>query len=214
MNVDYENNIRRNITLSILINAILPLITYKILVNHMPSITALMISTTIPVIDNIYHIIKNKKLDILATFIILGFVVGIISMLFTGNQRLLLIRQSYITAVMGIVFLVSMLFPKPIIYYFADKFLNPPNKNNEGKNSKSIIEEKWKNPRFRFSMKFITFVWGTCLLLEAICNISLVFVLSISEYMAISPFISYGFIGCAFFITFAYRKRMKAKSTK
>lgn len=37
--------------------------------------TKLMVSTTIPIIDNIYHIIKNKKLDIFATFVILGFTI-------------------------------------------------------------------------------------------------------------------------------------------
>ena len=140
MDTNYKNNIRKNITISIVINAILPLITYKILINHMPSITALMISTSIPIIDNVYSIIKNKKIDVFATFVILGFVVGIIAMLLGGGQKLLLIRQSYITAVMGIVFLVSMLFPKPIIYYFAEKFLNSQNRTNKEKGNKSFIE--------------------------------------------------------------------------
>ena len=214
MDINYKNNIRKNIMISVLINAVLPLITYKILINHMPSVIALMISTTIPVIDNLYHIIKNKKIDIFATFVILGFVVGIIAMLLGGNQKLLLIRQSYITAIMGIVFLVSMLFPKPIIYYFAEKFLNPQNGDNKDKNNKSFMEEKWSNPRFRFTMKFITLIWGICLLLEAISNISLVFILSVSEYMAVSPFVSYGFIGLAILITFTYRRRIKAKLAK
>ena len=103
MDINHKNNIKKSIIISILINAILPLITYKILINHIPSsITALIISTTIPIIDNIYHIIKEKKIDIFASLIILGFIVGIISMLFGGSQKLLLIRQSYITAVIGI----------------------------------------------------------------------------------------------------------------
>ena len=62
MDINHKNNIKKSIIISILINAILPLITYKILINHIPSsITALIISTTIPIIDNIYHIIKEKK---------------------------------------------------------------------------------------------------------------------------------------------------------
>ena len=212
MDINHKNNIKKSIIISILINAILPLITYKILINHIPSITALIISTTIPIIDNIYHIIKEKKIDIFASLIILGFIVGIISMLFGGSQKLLLIRQSYITAVIGILFLISMFFPKPMIYYLAKKFINSQDKY--AKNNKSTIDEKCKNPHFRFSMKFLTFIWGICLVLEAVCNISLVFILSVSKYMLISPLVSYGFIGCATFITFFYRKKIKSKFSR
>lgn len=213
MDINHKNNIKKSIIISILINAILPLITYKILINHIPSsITALIISTTIPIIDNIYHIIKEKKIDIFASLIILGFIVGIISMLFSGSQKLLLIRQSYITAVIGILFLISMFFPKPMIYYLAKKFINSQDKY--AKNNKSTIDEKCKNPHFRFSMKFLTFIWGICLVLEAVCNISLVFILSVSKYMLISPLVSYGFIGCAAFITFFYRKKIKSKFSR
>lgn len=213
MDINHKNNIKKSIIISILINAILPLITYKILINHISSsITALIISTTIPIIDNIYHIIKEKKIDIFASLIILGFIVGIISMLFSGSQKLLLIRQSYITAVIGILFLISMFFPKPMIYYLAKKFINSQDKY--AKNNKSTIDEKCKNPHFRFSMKFLTFIWGICLVLEAVCNISLVFILSVSKYMLISPLVSYGFIGCATFITFFYRKKIKSKFSR
>ena len=213
MDINHKNNIKKSIIISILINAILPLITYKILINHIPSsITALIISTTIPIIDNIYHIIKEKKIDIFASLIILGIIVGIISMLFSGSQKLLLIRQSYITAVIGILFLISMFFPKPMIYYLAKKFINSQDKY--AKNNKSTIDEKCKNPHFRFSMKFLTFIWGICLVLEAVCNISLVFILSVSKYMLISPLVSYGFIGCATFITFFYRKKIKSKFSR
>ena len=213
MDINHKNNIKKSIIISILINAILPLITYKILINHIPSsITALIISTTIPIIDNIYHIIKEKKIDIFASLIILGFIVGIISMLFSGSQKLLLIRQSYITAVIGILFLISMFFPKPMIYYLAKKFINSQDKY--AKNNKSTIDEKCKNLHFRFSMKFLTFIWGICLVLEAVCNISLVFILYVSKYMLISPLVSYGFIGCATFITFFYRKKIKSKFSR
>lgn len=133
-------------------------------------------------------------------------------MLFGGSQKLLLIRQSYITAVIGILFLTSMFFPKPMIYYLAKKFINSQDKY--AKNNKSTIDEKWKNPHFRFSMKFLTFIWGICLVLEAVCNISLVFILSVSKYMLISPLVSYGFIGCATFITFFYRKKIKSKFSR
>ena len=207
MDINHKNNIKKSIIISILINAILPLITYKILINHIPSSIA-----ALPIIDNIYHIIKEKKIDIFASLIILGFIVGIISMLFSGSQKLLLIRQSYITAVIGILFLISMFFPKPMIYYLAKKFINSQDKY--AKNNKSTIDEKCKNLHFRFSMKFLTFIWGICFVLEAVCNISLVFILSVSKYMLISPLVSYGFIGCATFITFFYRKKIKSKFSR
>lgn len=209
MEIDYKNNIIKNVILSVVINCLLPFIIYKLLVNHIPSIIALMISTTIPIIDNIYHIIKNKKLDIFATFVILGFIIGIISMLFTHNQKLLLIRQSYITGIIGIIFLISIFFKKPIIYYFAERFLNSANKNNKEKSTNLSLNKKWENKHFRFMMKLITLVWGVALILEAFFNITLVFILSISKYLTISPLISYGFIGFAMFITIIYRKKSK-----
>ncbi len=203
-----KNNIKKTLIMSIIINGIIPLIAYKFFMHYMPSITALIIATMIPLADNLYHIIKDKKIDAFAMFILVGFIIGIIAVLLGGNEKFLLLRESFITGILGFIFLISLIFPKPLIYYFAERF------SNSDKINKEFLEKRWESPYFRHSIKLITLVWGIALVLEAIIKVVLVFILSISAFLVISNFVSYGIIGLAIFWTISYRKKMIGKLSK
>ena len=133
---------KKSVILSILINGFLPLIIYKILMNYFPNLTSLIIATIIPCIGNLYEILKDKKIDVYAMFILFGFIIGIIAVLLGGGEKFLLLRESFITGIMGMVFLISLLLKKPLIYYFAQRFSNPD------KNNKIDWEKKMEYPLF------------------------------------------------------------------
>jgi hypothetical protein len=72
----------------------------------------------------------------------------------------------------------------------------------------------WHYPAFRFAMRLTTIVWGLGFLLEVGVRSFLVFTLTIQQFLLISPFVFYGFLGGLALWTVLYsrkgRKRIEA----
>lgn len=92
-----------------------------------------------------------------------------------------------------------------IIYYFAQRF----SKSDINKNNKTDWEKRWNIPYFRHSMKLMTLVWGLGFILEAAIKVILVYTLSISEFLLVSNFVSYGIIALLIFWQVKYVKKFK-----
>lgn len=57
----------------------------------------------------------------------------------------------------------------------------------------------------------MTVVWGVALLGEAVVRTILVYELTVTEFLAVSNFVMYGFIGAAIVFTVSFRKRAKKR---
>ncbi|MGE5703736.1 MAG: VC0807 family protein, partial [Clostridia bacterium] len=165
------------------------------------SVMALTIATMIPLLDNAVSLIRHRRVDVFASFMLIGFVLSLLAVFMGGSERLILLRESFVTAVLGFLFLGSLLFSRPLIYHFAIRFTvgNDPVKAAE-------FASNWAYPYFRFVLRLMTIVWGCALLGEALVRTFLVFQLSVPAFLAISNFVVYGFIGAAVVWTVLYRR--------
>jgi hypothetical protein len=182
----------RGIAYSIIINAAFPYIIYMLLKNytHLSELIILAISGIPPIIDTIVGVVRKGRVDLIASIALAGIAVGIVLVLVGGSPRVYLIRESFFTVTIGLAYLVSMFFPKPLAFYFARTFVtgNVPEKM-------VWFNSLWQYPNFRRSMYVSTLVWGIGFLLEAVIRTILVFILTIPQFLLISPFVLYGFIG-------------------
>ena len=207
--ISARRQIIQGIFVSIFINGIIPIAIYNMLLPHFTSLTSLIIATTIPLFDNFYHIIKQKQVDAFGMFMLAGFVLSILALLLGGNEKVILLKESFVTGLLGLIFVGSLFFPKPLIYYFAIRF-----STSGSPAGKSAFEEGWKWPYFRFVMRLMTAVWGVSLVAEAIIKIILVSRLSVSAFLAVSPLVLYGIIGMTIAWTVLYRKYAKKRLDK
>ena len=69
----------RGVIFSLLINGGLPLLVYLLLLGHMSNVMALTIATLIPLLETVIHFLKYRKWDVFAGFMLVGFILGIIS---------------------------------------------------------------------------------------------------------------------------------------
>jgi hypothetical protein len=201
-----RKDILRSILTTLLINGALPLLVYELLRSHLTSISALSIATLIPLLDNLYSLIKHRKLDVFAVFMLISFILGLLMVTMGGSERLLLIRESFVTAIMGVIFLSSLLFPRPLIFYFAMRFTVGYDPQRT-----AAFSANWKYPYFRFVLRLMTIVWGIALLGEALLRTILVYQLTVTQFLALSNFVMYGFIGAAIVWTFYYRRHSQKK---
>ncbi|CAM3926531.1 VC0807 family protein [Cohnella lubricantis] len=196
-----RKDILRSILITLLINGVLPYLVYEILRSHMTSLQALSIATVIPLLDNAYTLLKSRKLDVFASFMLTSFLLGLLVLTLGGNEQLLLVRESFVTAVLGLIFLATLLFPRPLIYYFALRFTVGSDPDR-----RAAFAANWQYPYFRFVLRLMTAGWGIALLGEAVVRTILVYELTVSQFLAVSNFVMYGFIGAAIVWTVCYRR--------
>lgn len=191
-----------------LIYIIVPLIIYNIFNKCFPNIVALIIAGAFSLIINSYQMIKTHKLDLISILILLEFAFQILTALLGLSERTCLLSQTLVSSVSGIVFLISLLQKRPLIFYLAPKF------SSLYKGDKLAWEKRWEISYFRYGMRLMTFVWGIGLMLGGLLNIILVYQLTTSEFLLASNIISYGITGLLILWQLYYSKKFKNKLLK
>ncbi|WP_459579949.1 VC0807 family protein [Bacillus thuringiensis] len=130
---------RNSLLITLIVNIIVPYISYTVLVPYTNHVTALIIASIAPLLEALYSFIRMRKIDVFSSVIFCSLALSVIAALIGGNETLILLRESYITGIMGSIFLISLLFPKPLLFYFASRF-----------SSDSQVEHKWEqSPRMK-----------------------------------------------------------------
>lgn len=177
---------------SIAMNIVLPILIYLILKNYTAAsdLLALVASGVPPLIDSFVSVIRRKRIDLLAGIVLVCIVITLIMAALSGSPKVYLIRESFFTAAFGLAYLISLLFPRPLAFYFARFFVTGNHPDNI-----PWFDSLWQYQQFRHTMRVITVVWGIGFLFEAVLRTYLVNVLSTVQFLIISPFVLYGIIG-------------------
>ena len=75
------------------------MIVYYLLLPHFPkaSILPLLGASLVPVISNVFNFIRRHSFDMVGIIVLVGLIAGVAGALFGGGQRLLLVRESFLT---------------------------------------------------------------------------------------------------------------------
>jgi hypothetical protein len=196
------------VALDFLVNLGGPWLVYR-LVEGSTSITgALIWSSVPPIIWSLWQLVHSRRLDVISVLVIAGIGASLAATMLGGNPRLLLVRESFITGVFGLVFLGSLWCPRPLMFYIVRATLA----------KQGIVEEqfaaKWSIPRFRQTFYLMTTVWGIGLIVQMVLQIILAFALSIEQDLVFSPIVGYGFYFVLFGWSFWYGKKRKTEGER
>lgn len=195
--------------LSLVIDIALPLIVYHFTAPHLGERGGLVLSSVPVILWNLSELVRFRRFDAVGLLVLLGIFLSLVAMAVGGSARLLLLRESLVTGVMGIVFLGSLLFPRPLIYYLA--------RSGEAKRSTedlSAFEAAWSKPRFVRAMYLMTWGWGLGLVIEAMLRCWLVWSWPVERSLAITPVISYAIYFSLLGWTLWYRSRLLGAGRK
>lgn len=191
----------RGLLVSIVINAAIPFLLYTLSKKYISSseVVALSIAALFPIFDSIFGIIRHRQLDLIAVLALLGIVVSLVGVLMGGDTKILLIRESFLTGALGIACFVSLLLPRPLMFYFGRQMM-------AGKDPVKIaqFDAQWQHPYARFVHRLITIVWGIAYVGEFILRVILVYTLPAAVVLLISPFLLGGITVGTIVWTFAY----------
>jgi hypothetical protein len=193
---------------SVVLNVVLPIVIYLALKQYTSAsdFLALVLSGVPPMIDSLVGIIRKKRIDLLSGIALASILISLILIALGSSPKVYLIRESFFTVAFGLAFLVSLLFSRPLAFYFARHFAT-------GNHSENIswFDSLWHYGEFRHTMYVVTVVWGFGLLFEAIVRTLLVITLSTAQFVIVSPFVLYGITGSLMIWMFLYSRQGRKK---
>ncbi len=181
---DGSRHIVRSLAWDLALNATIPVACYVLAKRYISSseMTALLFATAFPTLKSIYDLLRHHEADPVTVLVLLGIVTSIVALWFGGGARVLLIRESFFTGAFGIACLVSLLFPRPIMFYFGRHFMA-----GRDPEQRRIFESRWQYPSARRAHRLVTAVWGVVYVGEFCLRVALAFALPTAIALVLAP---------------------------
>ncbi|WP_223865481.1 VC0807 family protein [Streptomyces sp. 5-10] len=194
------------VTLSL--NVVAPIITYNALRDHgFSEFAALLISSAWPVVDGAVHLAWRRRLDELAIVTLVFIVItAVVSTVGAHSARALLIKDSCVTGLFGVLCLATLLAPRPLIFYLGRKFATDGTEA-----STAWWNGLWHVDGFRKAMMTMTTVWGVAYCVESAVRVVLSYTLSTDTMVVLSPVLIYAVLASLGTWTALYGKRSRRK---
>ena len=173
------------------INFALPLAIYDRVAPHGGDVVALLASSGPPLLWSLAEFARRRRVDALSIL----------------AARFLQLRENLVTALVGLVFLGSAAVRRPLIFQLARAGLA-----RKAPHKVAAFEAKRDLPQFRRVITLMTLVWGFGLLASSGLACALVQMLSIHDYLLVSPFVSYGFMGALTVWIFWYQRLVERRA--
>jgi hypothetical protein len=192
----------------IALNATIPVVCYWLSKQFLsPSeLTALLIATAFPLLKSGHDVARHREVDPVALLVLLGIATSMLALAIGGAPRLLLIRESFFTGAFGIACLVSLTFPRPIMFYFGRYFMA-----GKDPQKRATFDARSQDPRARRAHRLVTAVWGLVYTGEFIVRVMLVYRASASVVLVVSPFVTGMATILTVIWTFGYAVKVRAQ---
>ncbi|MFJ4337654.1 VC0807 family protein [Streptomyces sp. NPDC088915] len=198
--------------LTIGLNVVAPILTYNTLTEDhgWSEFGALLVSGVWPVLDSAVMVAWRRKVDEFAVVSLVFLVItAVVSLVGAHTARALLVKDSGVTGLFGLLCLATLLAPRPLMFYFGRKFATDGTPE-----SAAWWNGLWQFDGFRSTMRTITLVWGVGYLVEALVRIVLAYALSTSVMVVLSPVLIYATLGALALWTAWFSRRRAAEGAR
>jgi hypothetical protein len=190
----------RPLALMLFIDAGLPLAIYYLCKQWLSQLVALIISGIPPLLRVIYVFWKKRHIDMLGCIFVIAFVLSAVLSIISGDIRLAMLRDSTVTAVVSLMFLVTLI-PlrtrwftiRPLIFLISQQMMAglPPTTwidANGEKHEMDRMEWVWKYcPIYRKYCYILCAIWGILLMAEFAAK-----VIMIQSTLSVDQIVLYG----------------------
>jgi hypothetical protein len=172
----------------LVIDGALPAIAYQVLTRYgVAVVPALTAGAIFPIANIVRKFIATRSLDLIGAIVLLFLAIGVVTSLLSGNVFFVLIKESFITGLVGLLFLSSLLWKRPIIFYLARQVMEAG-----GAERLAWWNGLWEHARFRRTMRVMTTVWGVGYVLEAAIRVVCALTLTPGTVVILSPIMGIG----------------------
>ena len=192
------------IAVEALVNFIGPFVIYRLASPHLGDVKALMASSGPPIAWSIIEFVRKRRVDALSLLVLTGIALSLLAFLGGGGVKFLQLREKLVTVTIGLIFLGSAAIGRPLIYYLARATMM-----RRSPSEAAELESLRDNIFFKRTMLIMTLVWGFGLVTEACVAIALVFTLSVSQFLLVSPIVGYATSGALIAWTVWFTRRQR-----
>lgn len=193
---------------TILLSVVAPIAIYGQLTDRgFSEVSALIISGLGPVVDLAITMAISRRVDEFSVMVLVFLVLSVLTSLLFDDPRLILLKESAITGLFGLVLLGSLLAPRPLMFYFGRRFAT-------GGSAERITwwNGLWQYPGFRRTQRVMTLVWGVVLLVEAVVRGVLAFALPVGTMVVVNAVLPPVIIALLVAFTITYARRSQARA--
>lgn len=196
---------KKQLLFDLVVNGFLPWAGYVFLQNQygLSDYHALLAVTVIPGFFALVGIIRKGRPDLIASVSLVTILLSLGLAAASDDTRVLQIRESYITLIMGIVFVVSSMMKKPILWLLARH-------QAKSEEHKAALE----HPDRKKMLGTVNAVWGWSFVLEFAAKLWMIENLPISRVLALSPVMFYGVTAVTFLWTLWWLRRQMRKAAE
>lgn len=188
------------------VNLFLPWLAYRLVAPAHGELTALLASSVPPLGWSLMELAWHRRIDALSALILAGIALSVLAMALGGDARLLLVRESMISGLIGLAFLGSLLIGKPLIYFLARATMLRQN----GTEAIARFQAWSEFPLARRGLRAMTLAWGLALSGEAALRCVLALSWPPEQFLAIVPPLGYAVTAALGGWTFWYSRRLRA----
>jgi len=172
----------------LVVDGALPAIAYQVLTRYgVAAVPALTAGAIFPVANILRKFIATRSLDLIGAIVLVFLAIGVVSSLLSGSVLFVLIKESFITGTVGLLFISSLLWKRPIIFYLARQVMEA-----QGAERLAWWNGLWERARFRRTMRIMTTVWGVGYVLEASIRVVFALTLTPGTVVILSPIMGIG----------------------
>jgi intracellular septation protein A len=188
----------------ILLGAVAPFATYQVATHFGASeLAALAWGALFPLAGIAFGLARRHRLDVISAISLASIVVGLGGALLLHNAQFLLVKDSLVSATIGLAFLGSLLAARPLIVLIA---------RAQSPERAVVFDARWAEPAFRRALREMTVVWGVVLLAEATTRVVLSLLIPPAALLLVSPLLAATFLGPVGFWTVHRRRSLKETS--
>lgn len=163
----------------------------------------LLAGTVVSALMVIGQAIRSRRLELMSAIILGGFVFGLVASLISGDPRMMIVKDSAATVLIGLAFLISAMIGKPLTYLVARKAVSAG-----GPARVAELETAYRtDPAKRRAFTVLTVMWGAGLMLEAAIRIVLAYQLPIHTMAWLSPVLMIAVVGPLIALSIVARNR-------
>ncbi|CAM5506202.1 hypothetical protein GCM10010329_63780 [Streptomyces spiroverticillatus] len=174
---------------TLLFSVVLPWVTYGMLTDGgVEPVTALFLIAIWPLAEVGIFYGLHRRVDEFGVMILGVLVLGAVGALVFHSEKMVFVKDSAVTGLLGLAFLATLFLERPMMFYFGRKFATDG--SAEGVARWNGLWDAY--PGFRSSQRKLTVVWGVAFLAEAGVRIALTYVLDTQTMVGVSgilPFV-------------------------
>ena len=174
---------------TLLINAVVPFSINLLAQPHMSTIDALLLASSVPALFTVGNLIWKKHIDAIGIMVVASLLLSAFFALVFKSPRLLLLQGDAVSGLFGTAMLLSLLFPRPILFYIIRSVLTQNDPQRIAK-----FNADWSFPQVRSFYRLLTIVWGCTTVAQLLLHVCLIFTLPISLMLILSPILNFAFI--------------------